>query len=97
MKTIKRILLGLIYMIPFSGIGYWMVHLFMTDPNMLKTVQYTGYVFVGLCLLFMFFIGALAIFSSTLMGLRHLFNLKKREVVKAEAKPDLADKVSDNI
>jgi hypothetical protein len=98
MKTIKRLIIGFIYATPLIGLTSYLVYLFITDPNMVKVIQYSGYVSIGIVFVFIFMVALLAVFSSSLMSIKHLLNLnvKDKEVRESYPASDKIDKSTDN-
>lgn len=77
MKNCKRIITGLAYSTPLFGLVSYLVYLLNVDPQMVEVIKITGYFTFGIFVLAIILVSLLAIFSLSLLALKHLFNLDR--------------------
>ena len=76
MKTIKRILVGLAYAIPFLGVHALIAYLYYTDAGTVVVLKKVGYVALGIYSSLFLLVCIAGVGAMTLLAIKFLFKIK---------------------
>ena len=93
MKDIKRIIIGLACATPIVVFVSYLIHLFIIDPNMIKTIKIAWYCTFGIFVILGNLLFLLSLFSLSIFSLKILLRIKPSDKMSGEGATNFTDKV----